>query len=236
MATADIRVPTEQVGWLRRTWEKIATVLAVIGLIDVTGQLIHWAQLKHEIATQYAIVRAWLFSWLPFHIPPELHDPIVLFLILVSVTNIGIYKTYGITILSVLFARRSLPLSFLRHVPFLSTVVVPLSILLFTGIALYVAYVFHRHGDDIYNMATMVTFLLVSYFLFLPTAAAVFLTWRWLLTTAVIFGALVAINQVYVLWLEPLVEQRAKQHGEILRSASVIHPSPSLLGYSLPWG
>jgi hypothetical protein len=28
--------------------------------------------------------------------------------------------------------------------------------------------------------------------------------WRWLLVTAAIFGALVAVNQVYVLWLEPL--------------------------------
>jgi hypothetical protein len=31
-----------------------------------------------------------------------------------------------------------------------------------------------------------------------------FVAWRWVLTTAAIFGALVVINQVYVLWLEPL--------------------------------
>jgi hypothetical protein len=33
--------------------------------------------------------------------------------------------------------------------------------------------------------------------------AGVILAWRWLLTTAAIFSALVAINEIYVLWLEP---------------------------------
>jgi hypothetical protein len=93
MATADTEAPTmPQAGWLRRTWEKIATVLAVIGLIDLSSQLIHWAALIHWVATKYAIVRAWLFGWLPFHIAPEWHDPIVLFLIFFSVTNLGYYQ------------------------------------------------------------------------------------------------------------------------------------------------
>jgi hypothetical protein len=34
------------------------------------------------------------------------------------------------------------------------------------------------------------------------------IAWRWVLTTAAIFGALVAINYAYVQWLEPL----AKHH------------------------
>jgi hypothetical protein len=35
---------------------------------------------------------------------------------------------------------------------------------------------------------------------------AAFLAWRWVLTTAAIFGALVAINYAYVQWLAPLTE------------------------------
>ena len=35
---------------------------------------------------------------------------------------------------------------------------------------------------------------------------AVFIAWRWVLTTATIFGALVAVNYAYVLWLAPLAE------------------------------
>jgi DNA-binding transcriptional MocR family regulator len=83
--TTDTKEPNERNDWLgqrlRNTWEKVATVLAVIGLIDVSGQLIHWAELIHWIAEHYAAVRTWLFGWLPFHIPVEWHDPIVLFFI-----------------------------------------------------------------------------------------------------------------------------------------------------------
>lgn len=59
MTTADTEAPTlPQASWMRRYWEKVATVLAVIGLIDVSSQLIHWAKLLHEIAEKYAIVRS----------------------------------------------------------------------------------------------------------------------------------------------------------------------------------
>jgi hypothetical protein len=96
VATADTEAPSKpNLSRLRRGWEKMATVLAVIGLIDVSSQLIHWAKLIHEIAEKYAAARTWLFSWLPFHIPLELHDPIVLLLILFSVTNIGLYQGTG---------------------------------------------------------------------------------------------------------------------------------------------
>jgi hypothetical protein len=44
MATADTEAPTASAGWLGRTWQKIATVLAVIGLIDLSKHHIvaHW--------------------------------------------------------------------------------------------------------------------------------------------------------------------------------------------------
>jgi hypothetical protein len=94
VATAGAKTLPES-GWLRRAWERVATILAVISLIDVSSQLIHWAKLIHEIAEKYAIVRTWLFGWLPFHIPPEWHDLIVLFSILLSVINVGVYRETG---------------------------------------------------------------------------------------------------------------------------------------------
>jgi hypothetical protein len=42
-------------------------------------------------------------------------------------------------------------------------------------------------------------------FIALSFMAAV-LAWRWVLTTAAIFGSLVATNYAYVQWLEPLAE------------------------------
>jgi hypothetical protein len=38
------------------------------------------------------------------------------------------------------------------------------------------------------------------------TIFVVSLAWRWVLTTAAIFGALVVINYAYIQWLEPLAE------------------------------
>jgi hypothetical protein len=56
--------------WTRWTWEKLATVPAVISLIDLNRQasLIHW------IVEKYAIIKNWLFGWLPFHVPPSVGE------------------------------------------------------------------------------------------------------------------------------------------------------------------
>jgi hypothetical protein len=83
--------------WTRSTWEKLATVLAVISLIDLSSQLVKWAALIHWIVENYALVKNWLFGWLPFHIPPEWHDYILLFFIIFSVTNVGFYQRTGRT-------------------------------------------------------------------------------------------------------------------------------------------
>jgi len=85
----------KQRGLVARIWEKTATVLAVISLADLGGQVIKWAAAIHWLIDKYKIVKVWLFAWMPFHIPPEWHDYIVLFLILFSVTNVGFYRRTG---------------------------------------------------------------------------------------------------------------------------------------------
>jgi hypothetical protein len=197
MPTVDNEASVARAGWVRRTWEKIATVLAVIGLIDVSKQLIEWAEWVHWIATQYAIVRTWLFGWLPFHVPPELHDPIVLFLIFFSVTNVGLYRKTGFAIIS------RVRVDIWRVLP------------RFVGASLFLAlqitFVAHRaYPSDMPFLNRYIVALTISFvgygILGLIIAEVVFalIAWRWVLGTAAIFGALVAVNQVYVLWLEPL--------------------------------
>ena len=80
-----------------RWWEKAGSVLAIFGLADLFGQFVKWAGIVHWLVSQYAAAKAWVFSWLPFHIPPEWHDPIVLLLVLFTVTNLGFYRRTGRT-------------------------------------------------------------------------------------------------------------------------------------------
>ena len=48
--------------FMARAWEKIATGLAVIGLIDLSGQLIKWAAAVHWLIDKYRIMKVWLFA------------------------------------------------------------------------------------------------------------------------------------------------------------------------------
>ena len=89
---------------------------------------------------------------------------------------------------------------------------------------MFVAFVYYEEYQD-YSPSTLLTFVddllymfhsdsviaatfslaLIAAFIVVLFGAAV-LAWRWVLTTVAIFGALIIINQVYVLWLEPLAE------------------------------
>jgi hypothetical protein len=226
MATADTEAPTmPQAGWLRRTWEKIATVLAVIGLIDLSSQLIHWAALIHWVATKYAIVRAWLFGWLPFHIAPEWHDPIVLFLIFFSVTNLGYYqKTKRMFMLFIVkyintgiwdditeaFKRhnRSVVVHHIKRIGF-KRFLIKQGLMYAVLVGLFSFFPWFSNERSWWSIVLIFFFAagpiaLLATHVIMSMLEGAFVAWRWVLTTAAIFGALVVINQVYVLWLEPL--------------------------------
>jgi len=189
-----------EASWLRRTWERVATVLAVIGLIDVSSQLIHWAALIHWVVTNYAIVRTWLFGWLPFHIHLEWHDPIVLFLIFLSVTNVGYYRRTGHTIVEVLRLLTRLLIEEDRYA---------LIIVIMCALPAPIIYILIDHSlmfNVTFGVSVVIGALFAPVYLLLTMAllGSAIEAWRWLLVTAAIFGSLVAINQVYVLYLEPL--------------------------------
>jgi hypothetical protein len=205
-------------GWLRRTWEKVAVALAVIGLVDLSRQLFEWAAWIHWVATKYAIVKAWLFDWLPFHIPPEWHDPIVLFLILLSVTNIGVYRETRWRLRSIVEALNTR--TALAKFPRVLGILFAVSL---AGAMIYILIYLDLfetilRAISIINLGPYVAILSViaaffSIVVIFPLSVLVaslilwtafLVAWRWLLVAAAIFSALVVVNQVYVLWLERL--------------------------------
>jgi hypothetical protein len=191
MATTETEAPTASAGWLRRAWQawlQVGGVLAVITLVDLTGQLIKWAAVIHWIAAQYAVVRAWLFGWLPFHILPALHDPIVLLLILFGVANVGVYRRTGRNFVSLAISEFG--------GGFVATIAG-------AGVALLLTLIISNQYFTPLNIILSIGLAILS--LMIGFVAAI-IAWRWLLITAAIFGALILVNQVYVLWLEPLAE------------------------------
>ncbi len=199
MLTADTAAPAGA-SWLRRSWEKIATVIAMIGLIDLSSQVIKWAKVTHEITEKYAAVRTWLFSWLPWPIPPEWHDPIVLFLIFFSLTNVGLYRRTKQTIVSNILRNWE----WVNILSVGTVVIIAFALLLPQSSA---TDLIREFADKFIIILTMIFIFIVLLFVFIVLSfMAAVLAWRWVLTTAAIFGALVAINYAYVQWLEPLAE------------------------------
>jgi hypothetical protein len=199
MTAADTEASTQRNGWLRRAWEawlRVAGFLAIIALVDLTGQLIRWAAWVHWLATQYAIARAWLFGWLPFHIPPDWHDPIILLLIFFSVTNMGSYQSTGYTFVDWLrillkgFNVRTIEDRW-YYFFYAASVATALVVVLF----------FRDYDDIVYILLAFASPVLLGV-LFVLTVSGL----RWLLVTAAIFGALVLVNNAYIVWLEPLAE------------------------------
>jgi hypothetical protein len=87
------KADTENALWsLERIWFFVSSALAIIALVDLGKQLITWASLIHWIAERYAAAREWLFGWIPFHIPPDWHDFILLSAVFFSVVSAGYYK------------------------------------------------------------------------------------------------------------------------------------------------
>ena len=200
----------------RSTWEKVATVLSLIGLVDLTSQLIKWAAVVHWLAVRYAGVRAWLFSWLPFHIPPEWHDYIVLLTIFLSVANVGFYKQTGklylfqalITPVLLLFGAISVDESILKRksgIDGLALEMTELCGLMFSqafmlSLGVWVAHFFGYDASPFFW-----TVMKWGSLCGLIGASGILIAWRWLIGTAGLFGMLVGINELYVRWLEPVV-------------------------------
>jgi hypothetical protein len=211
------------VSWLskaRRHWDKIASVLAIIGLCDLTSQLVKWVAGIHWVVSHYAVAKAWVFSWAPFHIPPEWHDVIVLFLILFSVTNIGFYQRIGrsytgelarslggfvlifILLLPAVFSRRLRKISDGIAERFTQYYTRPVRILANVLVVLPLAIFFI--GAYLESVRVMQFGVISAGVITVAVAAGALVAWRWILGTFATFAALVAVNEIYVRFLERL--------------------------------
>jgi hypothetical protein len=191
-----------------RAWEKIATGLAVIGLIDLTGQLIKWAAAVHWLVEKYRIVKVWLFGWMPFYIPPEWHDYVLLFCVMFSVVNVGFYRRTGKPFIPKLI--RSTSFSDLTSDPeageysgdrvaaTLRTVALGFGIIGLLAYSLLSAIGWITGGTP-----PSVSVWVTSWSFIAIALSGAPLAWRWILVTGAIFAALIAINEIYILWLEP---------------------------------
>jgi hypothetical protein len=207
---------------LLAVWPKIANVLAILSLIELTHQLVEWAAFIHEIAVRYAVVRNWMFSILPFTVPPGWHDYIVLCLIYLSVTNIGFYQRTGRMFFSRMLRQAAFEHYLRRHasrrlrlggpllfadiekrdksdeiVVLVSYIVGAIGLLGFFASIIYVNF-FAPINERPFDARVA---LLWSGVTVLIASGALF-AWRWILGTALVFGAIVAINEMYVHWMK----------------------------------
>lgn len=224
-------VPRSRRERLANVWSITATVLAIISLVDLTHQLVEWAAFIHKIAEKYAEVRGWCFNRLPFRIPKEWHDYVVLGFIFFSVGNVGYYRRTGHVFLyeivkmfgprspSVLEELEGTNLGMadklaIRISFFLAggAAVVGLIAYMSVGIIGFIILIWCIY----YWVIGRSTDYLQGVFLFIiltelacGMVAAIFgtgllLAWRWIIGTAVLFCALVGVNEIYVHWLVPL--------------------------------
>jgi hypothetical protein len=228
MTSAQEALPKDGSDWRRRVFERIMTVLAIIGLIDVAKQLVEWAELIHSVADKYRFVKEWLFAWLPFHIPPEWHDYIILLSILFTVTSVGFHqrtgRAYALFALQLVVSEvGDILLSCIRwtglwtpnHKPLLiETAVVQevgipervYSLLWIPTIALLLLVLGSIAPKPAFGWGISIVIgfaygffgMMLTYILVLGAVIA----WRWVATTAAVFTGLVVVNEIYMHWLK----------------------------------
>ena len=142
----------------------------------------------------------------------------MLFSILLSVTNVGVYRETGWRLRSIVEALNSRTavakfpraLGILFAVSIVGTMIYILIYLDFYETILHAVSIINL-GPYVAILSVISAFLSIVVIFPLSVLVASLILWtallvarRWLLVTAAIFSALVVVNQVYVLWLEPL--------------------------------
>jgi hypothetical protein len=194
--------------------------------------LVEWATFIHEIAEKYAEVRGWCFNRLPFRIPEGWHDYVVLGFIFLSVANIGYYRRTGCVlpyrIVKAIWDQESpTVLDELEgtNLGIADKLATRISVYLATGAAVVglIAYmslgiigciiliwaiyywIIGRSAEFLSSVfLSIIVTEVVGGILTVIIGTGVLLSWRWIIGTAVLFGALVGVNEIYVHWLMPL--------------------------------
>jgi hypothetical protein len=229
---------------VRKVWDVLAVALAVIGLVDLTDQVVKWAARIHDLALKYATWRDWAFSFSPIHIPPEWHNYIVLAFIFFSASNVGYYqiKRQFLFIRSLLFAAPPMVFDLLSSGTHHLEMYVPLpgpdvpnimasraprrrprfsfatvdrlasrttKIAFWIFVLLFLAYVCTKlYPTIVTSIATLPANTVIQrmenvLFVVGIIASGTLIAWRWIVGTAVVFGVLVGVNDLYVRFIEP---------------------------------
>lgn len=193
-------------------WNLIGVPLALIDLVDLTGQRIEWTALVDWLAEEYATWTSWALSWSPIQIPDEWNNYIVLLCVVFGVTNASYRRKTGNSFIADVLSfglSHSLYDGDQQRPKFLDkgwqerlddlAAIVTTSAVIFV-IALLPAYCF---------------LLFMSFFISIQTAAIVaygkwplifavivgagpFFAWRWVLSIGLLFVLLVVGNEVYL--------------------------------------
>jgi len=215
--------------WPRWAGEKIATILAVIGLADLFSKQVAWSPAIRWVIGDYRTATAWLFGWLPSPVSSDWQDYILLSGILFAVTAAAHYK-------HILRAHRAYVVEFMRVVAGAIAGAVLLWPAKLSGRMAELRTRMTRPAGDFvdktfwiscaawlsaivlvgiviadYSLAfgaggTLVAFLMLP-FVFVVAMyafACALIALPWVISTAQLFVVLVAVNAIDVYWLTPI--------------------------------
>lgn len=89
------RVITMKMRQALRYWRRIALVLALFNLASLFDNYVKWSRWINLAVSHYQAARDWAFAWLPFRVPEDWRDIVVLFLVLLSLTVGGVRSSTG---------------------------------------------------------------------------------------------------------------------------------------------
>lgn len=186
---------------LRRAWDWVSGALTIIGLASVLDDVIKWAWLAHVIVDVYQStigkIFDWVAPWLPFNIPQEWRSEVALGLIVLSAINFGSWGR-GDEITG-----RNMPATFrwMLSAALLDEDEPLASIARWVGLFVVLAAAAHFiHPGFSLGIILAVVFLCIAlllavvYTLLFSAIAA----WRWLAVLAAVFGAIVALNHIWL--------------------------------------
>jgi len=198
--------------FFRGRWNLLAVPIGLICLVTLTKHLIEWSPLIDFVAEKYATWMTWVFRRSPIRIRSGWNDYIVLVCVVFLITNVGYYRRTGKLFITDLLSF-SLSRSLAQGDPYLReswqatvddlaafvtgciTVVVVIS--LFSALCFLTFMSFFVSFDT----AVIVAYAKWALILAAIPSSGLFIAWRWIVGTALLFALLAVGNELYIHWL-----------------------------------
>jgi hypothetical protein len=192
--------------------------LAIIGLADLFSQQIKWAGAINWIIADYRIAEVWLFGWLPFQLPPQWQDYILLSGILFGVTAVAdrretrrlfVFQVFRVTVGVVASLVLILPAMLSERINRLRKRMTPTAedlvdepywFSLVVGLccvsALLIA-LFSVGGFTLIGLFAAWPLLTLLFIVVINLIVCALITLPWVFSTAQLFGVLIVFNGIY---------------------------------------